>query len=127
MDDELLDTNRTDLPYGKYRVKRILRIRFLREALSRIRRTRLPKSLDEMSIEEIGQMMQMELTTYEAENDDGEMVTYVDMRPMMKQLIASGAMTQDGIAQSREYMENMIDSVGKQYLTCHGNSICSIL
>ena len=56
--------------------------------------------------------MQMELTTYAAQNDAGEMGTYVEMRPMMKQLIASGAMTQDGIEQSREYMENMIDSVG---------------
>ena len=53
------------------------------EALEQNPQNQITKeSLDEMSIEEIGQMMQMELTTYEAENDDGEMVTYVDMRPM---------------------------------------------
>ena len=93
------------------------------EALEQNPQNQITKeSLDEMSIEEIGQMMQMELTTYEAENDDGEMVTYVDMRPMMKQLIASGAMTQDGIAQSREYMENMIDSVGSSTLHAMGTA-----
>ena len=93
------------------------------EALEQNPQNQITKeSLDEMSIEEIGQMMQMELTTYEAENYDGEMVTYVDMRPMMKQLIASGAMTQDGIAQSREYMENMIDSVGSSTLHAMGTA-----
>lgn len=93
------------------------------EALEQNPQNQITKeSLDEMSIEEIGQMMQMELTTYEAENDDGEMVTYVDMRPMMQQLIASGAMTQDGIAQSREYMENMIDSVGSSTLHAMGTA-----
>ena len=93
------------------------------EALEQNPQNQITKeSLDEMSIEEIGQMMQMELTTYEAENDDGEMVTYVDMRPMMKQLIASGAMTQDGIEQSREYMENMIDSVGSSTLHAMGTA-----
>ena len=93
------------------------------EALEQNPQNQITKeSLDEMSIEEIGQMMQMELTTYETENDDGEMVTYVDMRPMMQQLIASGAMTQDGIAQSREYMENMIDSVGSSTLHAMGTA-----
>lgn len=93
------------------------------EALGQNPQNQITKeSLDEMSIEEIGQMMQMELTTYEAENDDGEMVTYVDMRPMMQQLIASGAMTEDGIMQSREYMEDMIDSVGSSTLHAMGTA-----
>ena len=104
------------------------------EALEQNPQNQITKeSLDEMSIEEIGQMMQMELTTYEAENDNGEMVTYVDMRPMMQQLIASGAMTQDGIAQSRDcllytssvkYMPRHIQEDKKETT---GNTLCEFL
>lgn len=76
--------------------------------------------LEEASLEEIGGMMQVELHTHEAENDEGELVTYVDMRPLMQQLIGSGVMTGDEITQSRAYMEDMLLTMGSGTLSAMG-------
>lgn len=78
--------------------------------------------LDDMTIEEIGQMMQTELKTFEAEDEEGNTGVYVDMRPMVKQLIASGAMTSEMFDESREQMEEMIASVGSSMLHAIGVS-----
>lgn len=76
--------------------------------------------LEEASLEEIGGMMQVDLHTHEAENDEGELVTYVDMRPLMQRLIGSGVMTGDGITQSRAYMEDMLLTMGSGTLSAMG-------
>lgn len=80
----------------------------------------MSEQLEQASLEEIGDMMQVDLHIHEAENDEGETVTYVDMRPLMQQLIGSGAMTEDEITKSRAYMEDMLLTVGSSTLSAMG-------
>lgn len=80
----------------------------------------MSEQLEQASLEEIGDMMQVDLHIHEAENDEGETVTYVDMRPLMQQLIGSGAMTEDEITESRAYMEDMLLTVGSSTLSAMG-------
>lgn len=82
----------------------------------------MSEQLEQASLEEIGDMMQVDLHIHEAENDEGETVTYVDMRPLMQQLIGSGAMTEDEITESRAYMEDMLLTVGSSTLSAMGAS-----
>lgn len=76
--------------------------------------------LEEASLEELEGMMQTELHIHEAEDEEGNLTTYVDMRPLMKQLIGSGAMTEDEITRSREYMEDMLMTMGSGTLSAMG-------
>ncbi|MCI5493988.1 MAG: ABC transporter ATP-binding protein/permease [Lachnospiraceae bacterium] len=76
--------------------------------------------IKDMSLDDIMTMMQMDLKSFEAEDDDGNMVTYVDMRPMIKQLIDNGQMTDDAINQSRKKLEEMTESVGSNTLSSMG-------
>lgn len=66
----------------------------------------------DMSIDDIASMMKITLHTFEAENDNGDMVTYVDMRPLVEQMIASGQMTKETMQQTRDTLEDMMESVG---------------
>lgn len=76
--------------------------------------------LEAASLEEIGSMLQVELHIHEAEDDDGQMVTYVDMRPLMRQLIQNGLMSEDEITGSRAYMEDMLLTMGNGTLSAMG-------
>ena len=66
----------------------------------------------DMSIDDIASMMKITLHTFEAENDNGDMVTYVDMRPLVEQMIASGQMTKETMQQTRDTLEDMMESIG---------------
>lgn len=77
-------------------------------------------SIDDMSLDDIAQMMQVELTTFEAEDDNGDMVTYVDMRTIMKQMLDSGAMSEDTMRESRDSIEEMVASIGTNTLEAMG-------
>lgn len=76
--------------------------------------------LADMTVDEIGSMMQTDLKSFEAENEEGEMITYVDMRPLLQQMIASGQMTAETTAEARESMETMIESAGSSTLSSMG-------
>lgn len=72
------------------------------------------------SLEQIGSMLQVELHTHEAADDNGQMVTYVDMRPLMKRLIENGLMSDEEISASRDYMEDMLFTMGNGTLSAMG-------
>ncbi|MDE7063711.1 MAG: ABC transporter ATP-binding protein, partial [Lachnospiraceae bacterium] len=76
--------------------------------------------LKEASLEEIGSMLQVELHIHEAADDNGQMVTYVDMRPLMKHLIENGLMSEEQISGSRGYMEDMLFTMGNGTLSAMG-------
>lgn len=80
----------------------------------------MAEKLEDMTVDEIGSMMQTELKSFEAENEEGEMITYVDMRPLLQQMIASGQMTEGTTAAARESMETMIESAGSATLSSMG-------
>lgn len=97
------------------------------EALEQNPQNQITKeSLDEMSIEEIGQMMQMELTTYEAEMmmANGNLCGYASDDEAADCKRCNDA----GWYSTVQRIYGKYDRFcGKQYLTCHGNSICNIL
>lgn len=76
--------------------------------------------IDSMSAEELIASMQLSLKTFEAEDDDGNLVTYVDARPLIYQMYQSGQMTQEAGTQARESMETMLESVGDTTLSAMG-------
>lgn len=76
--------------------------------------------LDDMSVEEICRMLQVDLHIFQAEDENGESAVYVDIRPLMQQMIAGGQMTEETVESSRESLEDMISAIGSSTLTSMG-------
>ena len=80
--------------------------------------------LADMSVEQIGQMMHMELESFmqEKEDDDGNTKTVecVDVRGVFSALLQSGAMTKDHIFSMRDDMEDTIDAMGSSLVKSMG-------
>lgn len=76
--------------------------------------------LDEMSVGDICQLLQVDLHVFEAEDENGDSAAYVDIRPLMQQMIAGGQMTEDSVESSRESLEDMISAIGSSTLTSMG-------
>lgn len=80
--------------------------------------------LADMSVEQIGQMMHMELESFmqEKEDDDGNTKTVecVDVRGVFSALLQSGAMTKDQIFSMRDDMEDTIDAMGNSLVKSMG-------
>lgn len=78
------------------------------------------EQIEDMSIDEIAGMMKTKLKSFEAEDENGEPATYVDMRPLLKQMIAGGQMSADEIQSSRETLESMLEEIGDSTLSSMG-------
>lgn len=80
--------------------------------------------LADMSVEQIGQMMHMELESFmqEKEDDDGNTKTVecVDVRSVFSAMLQSGAMTKDQIFSMRDDMEDTIDAMGSSLVKSMG-------
>ena len=80
--------------------------------------------LADMSVDQIGQMMHMELESFmqEKEDDDGNTKTVecVDVRGVFSALLQSGAMTKDQIFSMRDDMEDTIDAMGSSLVKSMG-------
>ena len=80
--------------------------------------------LADMSVEQIGQMMHMELESFmqEKEDDDGNTKTVecVDVRSVFSALLQSGAMTKDQLFSMRDDMEDTIDAMGSSLVKSMG-------
>lgn len=80
----------------------------------------LSEKIDAMSIDEMEQLLGMEIYSFEAENEEGETAVYVDMRPIMEQMIASGQMDTQMIEASRAQMEKTTETIGEDTLHAMG-------
>lgn len=80
----------------------------------------LADQVDDMSISDIEKLMQTEIDSFKAKDEEGNMAVYVDMRPLMERMIASGQMDDAMVKDSRQSMENMIKSVGGETLHSMG-------
>ncbi len=80
----------------------------------------MAEGLEEMTVDEIGVMMQTELKSFEAENEEGDIITYVDMRPLIKRMMENGQMTEEAAGSARKSMEEMIESIGSTTLSSMG-------
>lgn len=80
--------------------------------------------LADMSVEQIGQMMHMELESFmqEKEDDDGNTKTVecVDVRSVFSTMLQSGAMTKDQLFSMRDDMEDTIDAMGSSLVKSMG-------
>ncbi|MBQ9808190.1 MAG: ABC transporter ATP-binding protein [Ruminococcus sp.] len=76
--------------------------------------------LESLTLEEIEQQMQTKLVTHEAEDEDGVVTTYVDMRPIMAGLIAEGQMDSAQIDTIREQMDRTIENIGSSTMRSMG-------
>lgn len=80
--------------------------------------------LADMSVEQIGQMMHVELESFmqEKEDDDGNTKTVecVDVRSVFSAMLQSGAMTKDQLFSMRDDMEDTIDAMGSSLVKSMG-------
>lgn len=80
--------------------------------------------LADMSVEQIGQMMHMELESFmqEKEDDDGNTKTVecVDVRSVFSAMLQSGAMTKDQLFSMCDDMEDTIDAMGSSLVKSMG-------
>ena len=76
---------------------------------------------EQMSLEQIGQMMGTELkvSEKEVEQEDGstQTVTCVDIRPMFEAMIKSGQMDEDAVLSMLDSMQKMVDAMGDSMIT----------
>lgn len=82
------------------------------------------KTLDGMSVEDLGQMLGVELKSFEQEkeDDDGNTVnvTCVDIRPVFVQMIQSGMLDKETILSMRDSMQKTIDTMGSSLVKSMG-------
>lgn len=80
--------------------------------------------LSDLSIEQLGQMMGVELKSFkqEKEDDDGNKreVNCVDVRPIFVQMLDSGMMDKDTVLAMRKQMEDTIDTMGSSLVKSMG-------
>ena len=82
------------------------------------------KTLESMSVEDLGQMLGVELKSFEQEkeDDDGNTVdvTCVDIRPVFAQMIQSGILDKETILSMRDSMQKTIDTMGSSLVKSMG-------
>lgn len=76
--------------------------------------------LDDMSLEEIGQILQMEVRPFQMEDQEGKKQTYVDMRSILQELLQSGRMDVSALTESRETLEKIMKDIGSETLWSMG-------
>lgn len=80
--------------------------------------------LADMSVEQIGQMMHVELESFiqEKEDDDGNTKTVecVDVRSVFSMMLQSGTMTKNQLLSMRDDMEDTIDAMGSSLVKSMG-------
>lgn len=78
----------------------------------------------DMSVEDIGAMMHVELKSFkqEKEDDDGNKVKVdcVDVRPIFANMLTSGAMDKEQVLSMRDTMEDTIDTMGSSLVQSMG-------
>lgn len=78
----------------------------------------------DMSVEDIGAMMHVDLKSFEQEKEDDDgtkvKVDCVDVRPIFANMLASGAMDKDQILSMRDTMEDTIDTMGSSLVKSMG-------
>ena len=69
--------------------------------------------IDDMSVDEIGKMLNMKFKSFQEEDDNGKKVIYVDVRPMLYQMKQTGMMSAKDIQKSREEIEKKMNDISK--------------
>ena len=82
------------------------------------------EQLNALSIEQIGEMMHIQLTSFEQEKEDSDgnkiMVNCVDVRPIFTAMMQSGAMDREQLLSMRDTMADTIDTMGSSLVKSMG-------
>ena len=70
--------------------------------------------LNSMSAKEIAEAYGLDITTFEAEDEKGNISTYVDVRPAIQKMIDSGQMSEDSLSQMKKQITDTISQTGSQ-------------
>lgn len=83
-----------------------------------------PEQLKTLSIEQIGDMMHVQLTSFEQEKEDTDgnkiIVNCVDVRPIFTAMLQSGAMDREQLLSMRDTMADTIDTMGSSLVKSMG-------
>lgn len=83
-----------------------------------------PAALADVSLEQIGMQMGMELEIFEAERENAEgqteLMTCVDMRPIMAGMMAAGMADDAMVRQMRDSLESMAETMGASLMKSTG-------
>lgn len=74
-----------------------------------------------MTVDEIADLFGMKIDSFQEKDEDGKVNTYVDVRPVLQQMINSGAGDQI-LSGLRKTMEETIDSMGNSIITSMGSA-----
>ena len=80
----------------------------------------LATRIDDMSVGEIAELMNVDIRSFKAKDQNGKGHTYVDMRPMIQSRIESGQMDDATIRKSKKDMDKTLSSVGDRTLKSMG-------
>lgn len=93
----------------------------VREGLSKNPQTKeMASQIDDMSVSEIEKLMRTDIKTFKADDENGDEKTYVDMRPLVQDMIRSGVMNDDSVSKAKTQMKKTIKSVGTETLSAMG-------
>lgn len=70
--------------------------------------------LNSMSAKEIAEAYGLDITTFEAEDEKGNISTYVDVRSAIQKMIDSGQMSEDSLSQMKKQITDTISQTGSQ-------------
>ncbi len=83
-----------------------------------------PEQLKTLSIEQIGDMMHVQLTSFEQEKEDTNgnkvIVNCVDVRPIFTAMLQSGTMDREQLLSMRDTMSDTIDTMGSSLVKSMG-------
>ena len=73
----------------------------------------------EMSLDDIASLLNIEITSFQEKNEDDEVITYVDMKPLIRNMVQADAGT-EVMNRLRETTEKMVDTMGSMLITSMG-------
>ncbi|MDY2836759.1 MAG: ABC transporter ATP-binding protein [Bilifractor sp.] len=76
--------------------------------------------IDTMSASEIAKAYHLDVHVFEAKDENGDKATYVDVRPAIRQMIESGQMSGDQIAEMKKQISDTISKTGTQTMKAMG-------
>lgn len=124
LDDELLTPIVLTYELGHMSVSQYKKI--LVQSMSNDPATaQMASQIQGMTIDQIKALPNMNIKTFKAEDENGKVKTYVDARPAVQSLIASGAMDSNAIQQMKEQNNKIISKIGDQTLKSMGIAYAS--
>lgn len=80
--------------------------------------------VDSMTLEDLGNMLQIEISSFQEENSDGDLITYIDLRPILKMMMQTGYGPQV-LDEVRKTTDKLVDTMGSTLISSMGAAFAS--